>query len=137
MKKSEWTLWPDEGRLVHKDGRYLHFTPMQSDILHAIFRAHGHVARVGYVVDFVWGQRADAEDMDPKEINVLLCKIRKMLKEANVDFIVETVYKIGFSVNKNVEVRSIGKDVKLCPTCGRPFDAPPIEGDLRKVGEAA
>lgn len=121
LQRSEWTLWPDENRLSHPVKEAMRFTHLETDILEGIIRAHGHVARRDYLCQFVWGiERSNSPD--PRELDVIVCRLRNKLAIAPTDFEIETIRGVGYATSKHVEVMRQKPGQDSCPTCGRTYE---------------
>lgn len=127
MKKSEWTLWPDEGRLVRGEV-YIHLTPEETMLLECLAKKRGHVAPNWLVHEYIWGQRNEPEDPS-NVVRVVTSRLNKKLLKT--DLRVGNEWNRGHFLPVILPIAKYDDEAAACPHCGRPYDTPvdasPIE----------
>lgn len=124
METSRWTLRPDVCRLEHEDGQFISLTPIRTKMLESVARAHGGVARYEFVQELMSEHRNGAGAEGERDLGVHLCKLRKALRAAGVDFEILVDWGVGLHATKKIPIQVDRLSADCCPTCRRPF---PVE----------
>ncbi len=83
-------------RIVRKNGRQLNMTPLQFELLHALLRRNGAVAKRIELLDEVWNK---PEDVVTRTVDTHIAELRNKLEDtpSEPDYII-TVPKVGYKL---------------------------------------
>lgn len=77
-----------DGIFLRAGGSSARLTPSEAALFEGMMRAHPRVASKGYLLDYVYG--LENEEPSHKVIDVMLCMIRKKLREAQLNLYIES-----------------------------------------------
>ncbi|HKK78726.1 MAG TPA: response regulator transcription factor [Phaeodactylibacter sp.] len=87
-----------EERRLEVDGQWLELTKKEFDLLHLLARHGGRVATKAHLVEYLWG-----EDMEEAAsygfLYAHIKNLRRKLKEAGVEGLIESVYGLGYKLS--------------------------------------
>lgn len=100
-----------ETNTVFIDGKRLDLTRRESELFSAIYSIVPRVARISFLMDYIYGLNPETDDPDANILKVFMTRIRKKLKPTR--FEIETIWGIGYRLKerngKNIK-RGTGKD---------------------------
>lgn len=82
----------DEYKQVYVNGKRVHFSPKQFDVLHALFINKGRPLHSNDFMDFLYKEHQP----EPKIIDVFICHVRKKLRKATGEDYIQTVWGKGY-----------------------------------------
>lgn len=90
-------LLPEERR-VEANGKWLALTKKEFDLLYLLARHRGRIATKAHLVEYLWGE--DMEEAASYDFLYAHIKnLRRKLKEAGVEGLIESVYGLGYKLS--------------------------------------
>lgn len=87
--------------VLYYNNNMIHMTPSETRILHMLCGKPGSVVSRQMIYNEIYPEHLpDSGEVDPKIIDVFICKVRRKLKRASCDILIETIWGRGYIVRK-------------------------------------